>query len=123
MIHGYGEGIRKPCVGCGSSEWSGIRSYIENGEWVDRCTQCPEPVQVGGMPDTYFDKPGDHHGIYHPETGQPIFITSKAHKAYEMKKHGLSERGDRVHGSTGFDPISHRHAMESLRNPPPPNKK
>lgn len=71
----------------------------------------------------YFDKPGEHHGIFHPETGQPIFITSKAHKAYEMKRWGLTERGDARHGSRNFDPISYRHSQESLRNPPPPIRK
>lgn len=68
----------------------------------------------GATPDVYFDKPGTHHGIYHPETGEAIFITSKSHKAHEMKKWGLSEAGDPVGGKRNFDPISYRHAMKSL---------
>jgi hypothetical protein len=43
------------------------------------------------------------------------WITSKAQKAELMKKYHVREAGDRVHGATSFDPISHRHAQESLR--------
>lgn len=67
------------------------------------------------MPDVYFDRPGTHHGIGDPATGEPIFITSKAHKAYEMKKQNLREVGDKVHGARNFDPISYRHAQASLQ--------
>jgi len=82
---------------------------------------------VGTIADVYFDKPGEHHGIFDPQTGDPIFITSKSHKAYEMKRLGLQERGDRVGGKRNFDPIAHRYSEESLRNPEhklePPRRK
>jgi hypothetical protein len=92
-----------------------MRSSAE-GDW---CSECPDPVKdVATFHDVYFDKPGTHHGICDPSTGEEIFITSRAHKAYEMKKLGLEEKGDPVGGKRNFDPISYRHAQESLRRNP-----
>jgi hypothetical protein len=104
---------RAACRSCGSTAWHGMRIRVD-GDW---CTDCPDPLQVSSVPDVFFDQPGFHHGIANPDTGDPIFITSKSHKAYEMKKQGIVEVGDAVRGSRNFDPISHRHAMESLRTP------
>lgn len=106
---------REPCRGCGSTVWSRMLTRFPVGEPVrETCDRCDSHTS-STLHDVYFDKPGDHHGITDPETGKPIFISSKTHKALEMKRLGLREAGDRVRGSRNFDPISYRHAMESLR--------
>lgn len=103
------------CRSCGSTRWFQMRSTADR----DTCSECPDPVRdVATFYDVYFDKPGDHHGLYAKDTGEPIFITSRAHKAYEMKKLGLEEKGDAVRGKRNFDPVSYRHAQESLRRNP-----
>lgn len=43
------------------------------------------------------------------------FISSRREKKYWLDKCNLRESGDRTHGASSFDKISHRHAMESLR--------
>ena len=71
-----------------------------------------------GSPDVYFKGP-----YFDPNLGSPdvpghengSYVESRQHKAMLMKRFGLSEAGDRRHGSSSFDPIGHRHAMESLR--------
>lgn len=45
----------------------------------------------------------------------PVYVESKAHKAHLLKERGLREAGDRVHGSNGFDGISHKAAERSLK--------
>lgn len=88
------------------------RTVVDNGELLDRCTNCSD-IEIPESTDVYFDKPGDHHGLF-DDMGKPVFVTTKAHKAYEMKKRGLIEAGDRRNGSINFDPISYRHAKRSL---------
>jgi len=68
-----------------------------------------------GLPDVYFKEPyWDHHLSSEDHPG-PKFITSRGEKKMWLEKCNLREAGDRVHGASSFDPISHRHAMESLR--------
>lgn len=107
--------MNEPCRSCGSSKWHAKRTRYEGESLSDWCSECPQAFQATPVHDVYFTGEGTHYGIYNPETGEPVYITSRAHKAYEMKKQGLQEAGDRHHGSNGFDPISHRHAVESLR--------
>lgn len=103
--------MSEPC-GCGSTNWYLKRITIGEGVENSQCTECST---LNGMVinDVYFDKPGDHHGLY-DKMGKPVFVGSKAEKAHELKKRGLREAGDRVHGATSFDNVSHRHAMKSL---------
>ena len=44
----------------------------------------------------------------------PKYITSRQEKKHWLKMCNLREAGDRVHGATSFDPISHRHGVKSL---------
>jgi hypothetical protein len=115
------DGKLKPCEGCGNPDpWARHpKKEAYTGRWFEECNRCFDP-SIPSNPDVYFrgpywdenlhdfDSPG-----YDPRRG--TFITSKAHKAYVMKKLGLVERGDRVRGKLNFDPISHKHAMASLQ--------
>lgn len=104
--------MRTPCRACQSESWHTKRTWVDHDILTDCCSDCSSFVPTH-VHDVYFDKPGEHHGIY-DTMGKPVFVATKAQKAYEMKKRGLREAGDRVHGATSFDPISHRHAMKSL---------
>jgi hypothetical protein len=71
-----------------------------------------------GSPDVYFKEPYFDPNIAspnHPGHENGTFIESRMHKAMLMKKFDIREAGDARHGSRNFDPIAHRHAMESLR--------
>ena len=72
-----------------------------------------------GNPDVYFKTPYVDEHISSEEFPGPKFISSKREKAYWMNKCHLREAGDRVHGATSFDKISHRHAAESLQRRKP----
>lgn len=104
--------MRTPCRNCGSDDWHTKRVCVTGDVLIDTCSNCSSFVPTC-IPDVFFDKPGDHHGIY-DTMGKPVFVSTKGQKDYELKKRGLREAGDRVHGATSFDPISHRHAEESL---------
>ena len=111
----------KPCEGCGNDNpWARHpKKEALTGQVFEECNRCFDP-SIPKNPDVYFrtpywdpnlfdfDSPG-----FDPKRG--TFITSKAHKAYVMKKLGVREAGDTRHGSRNFDPISHRHAMNSLK--------
>lgn len=101
-----------PCF-CGNPEpiWRIIR--IDGGY----CDLCGGTRTVSGNPDVYFKGTYVDEHLANEEHPGPKTITSRAEKAYWLKKCGLRESGDRVHGATSFDPISHRHAKESLRRP------
>lgn len=100
----------QPCLNCGNqtpyAKW--IR---EISEFCDRCGTGALTV----VPDVYFKSAYMDEHLATEEHPGPKFIGSRADKAYWLKKCKLREAGDRVHGATSFDPISHRHAEESLR--------
>lgn len=111
----------KPCEGCGNpNPWARHpKKEALTGKVYEECNRCFDP-SISSRPDVYFRGPYWDPHLYDfdspgfdPKRG--TFVTSKSHKAYLLKKLGLREKGDPVHGSTGFDPISHRHAMNSLR--------
>jgi hypothetical protein len=80
-----------------------------------RFEQCNDCGGVShGTPDVYFKGAYWDENISSEEHPGPKFITSRRDKAMWLKKCNLRESGDRVHGMTRFDPISHRHAMKSL---------
>lgn len=94
-----------------------------------RWVQTPEGIvstgcdRCGGTPtstfhDVYFKEPyfdehlGDPNDV---QTHGGQWVTSRAHKAELLKKYNLREAGDRVRGTNGWDPISHKHGVESLQ--------
>jgi hypothetical protein len=86
---------------------------------VEYCDRCSTSKTTGStIPDVYFKGAYWDPHIATEENPGPKFIATRAEKAYWLKKCNLREAGDRVHGASSFDPISHRHARESLRRPP-----
>jgi hypothetical protein len=83
-----GKPFKRACSACGSMDWTEIRTAMEGMEIYDCCSQCPNPVQTGGVPDVYFRHP------YKSESLDMEF-TSKKQKANYLKSHNLSEAGDR----------------------------
>lgn len=110
--------ISDPCRSCGSVCWYAKKTVVDGDSFFDRCSDCDRGLVVSTVPDVLF-RP-DQHGIErHPhitdDMGRPVPLLSRAHKAQVMKEKGIYESGDRRHGARGFDPISNRHAMDSLR--------
>ncbi len=67
-----------------------------------------------GPIDIYFKEPYWDENISSEEHPGAKFISSRGEKKAWLDKCHLRESGDRVHGASSFDKISHRHAMESL---------
>lgn len=88
-----------------------MRSVLDRGQWIDSCSQCSDLTRTSTFHDVYFRQP---YWEQHIGPG-PIFVRSREHKAMLLKQHGLREAGDRVHGSNGFDAISHKFAQKSLK--------
>lgn len=116
------DGKVRPCEGCGNPDpWTRRpKKELLTGRIYEECNRCFDP-SIPEFPDVYCPAGGywDEHlydfddPTYDVKKG--LFIRSKAHKAYVMKKMGVREAGDVVRGRRNFDPISHKHAMESLR--------
>ena len=88
------------------------------GRVYEECNRCFDK-SIPANPDVYFRGPywdENIHDLDDPshDRVKGTFITSKAHKAYAMKKCCLVEAGDRRGGSNNFDPIAARHAAKSL---------
>lgn len=82
------------------------------------CNNCFD-ASIPDFPDVYFREPYWDDNLhdqddpsYRPDKG--VWVTSKAHKAFLFKKLGVREAGDRVHGSTGYDPVYARVARENF---------
>lgn len=84
------------------------------GSGVKRfCKECRKPKS--GLLDIYFKGEYVDEHIASEDHPGPKRISSRADKKMWLQKCNLREAGDRVHGANSFDPISHRHAEESLR--------
>lgn len=82
------------------------------------CNRCFD-ASISDNPDVYFRAPywdDNLHDLddpsYDPKKG--VYVTSRAHKAYLFKKLGVREAGDRVHGTTGYDPLYAKHARANF---------
>lgn len=109
------------CAGCGNDNAWAVHPKKEQatGRVYEECNRCFDS-SIPKAPDVYFREPywdenlcdfDDPH--YDPRRG--TFITSKAHKAYVMKKCGLREDGDKKAGARAFDPLYSRIAHENFR--------
>lgn len=103
------------CRNCNNKSAYAIRTIYDDGRMQDSCNECGGLNSIANSPDVFFKGPYMDENISSQEHPGPKFIGSKAEKAYWLKKCHLREAGDRVHGATSFDPISSRHAQESLR--------
>lgn len=102
----------QPCLNC--------RNETPYAKWIRETTEFCDRCGTGTLtmvPDVYFKGTYVDEHLATEEHPGPKLISSRSEKAYWLKKCKLREAGDRVHGATSFDPISHRHAEESLRRP------
>lgn len=115
------EAEERPCEGCNNPKPWARHSKKEalTGKYYEECNRCFDP-SIPSNPDVYFRQPYWDENLcdfddpsYDLQKG--TFIRSKAHKAYILKKLGLSEAGDARKGSRNFDPISHKYAQASLK--------
>lgn len=67
-----------------------------------------------GPADVYFKEPYWDENISSEEHPGAKFISSRGEKKAWLERCHLREAGDRNHGASSFDKISHRHAMKSL---------
>jgi hypothetical protein len=109
------------CLGCGAQNpWmTRMKKEKLSGRKFMECNRCFD-ASIPENPDVYFRQPywddnlHDQDDVsYDPEKG--VYVTSKLHKAYLFKKLGVREAGDRVHGTTGYDPTYARIARENLQ--------
>ena len=77
------------------------------------CDKCG--AQGHGVPDVYFKGEYVDENLSSEQYPGPKLIRSRQEKKMWLQKCNLREAGDPVHGMTRFDPISHRHAVESLK--------
>lgn len=82
------------CTNCGNPR--PVKTVSGTG-W-ERCDQCSD-MRGASVPDVYWDGKEEHGLADDPVTGKPRVFGSKAEKAAYLKERGLSEAGDRVHGS------------------------
>ncbi len=101
------------CENCGNKD-----AHILQFSWTKTgmeksCNGCG--ARAHGTPDVYFKGAYVDHNLSTWDNPGPKVIISRADKKYWLNKCNLREAGDRVHGATSFDKISHKHAVESLR--------
>ena len=113
------------CEGCQNENAWIVHPKTEKltGRRYEECNRCFDS-SIPSNPDVYFREPYWDENIHDQDDPfhdwkKGTFITSKAHKAYVMKKCCLKESGDRHHGTNNFDPIAARHARESLNRQMP----
>lgn len=100
------------CSGCGNDRAYAVRIRFSEGGKVESCDMCSAGFR--GVPDVYFKGAYWDENLATHEHPGPKFITSRQEKKHWLEKCNVRESGDRVHGASAFDKISHRHAMESL---------
>ena len=103
------------CRNCGNTAAYAVRTIVDGDQLYDSCNNCGGLTSIANSPDVYFKTPYMDENLSSQDHPGAKFISTKAEKVYWLKKCHLRESGDRVHGATSFDPISHRHAEESLR--------
>lgn len=79
-----------------------LRRIVTNdsGKWEKYCDRCVSGVT--GIPDVWYGYGSGTHteeNICDPKSGQPIPFSSKREKQEAMRRAGVVEVGDRVHGS------------------------
>jgi hypothetical protein len=89
------------CDGCGNeSAYATKTSFSKEGRF-ETCDKCGDAGR-SGSPDVFFNRPYVDEDIVDenkPETWQGTFIRSKRHLASEMKRLGLVETHDPIHGA------------------------
>jgi len=92
-----------------------VRTVFDNGEMIDSCDQCGGARSIANVPDVYFKQPYYDQHLGSPDDPGPKLISSKAEKAYWLKKRGLREAGDRIGGVDSFQASYSREAFKNLQ--------
>lgn len=101
------------CGNCGNKSARVIQiSYGKEGK-QENCDGCG--ARGRGTPDVYFKGEYVDDNLASEQYPGPKLIRSRQEKKMWLEKCNLREAGDRHHGATSFDPVSSRHATESLR--------
>jgi hypothetical protein len=98
---------KDPCASCGSVAYYHWSMKLDaDGNRFECCSECSKAPTPGLSPDVYFDS---KKGAWQTDinladryTG-PIPFSSKREKADIMKRLGLRESGDKVHGARNWD--------------------
>ena len=102
------------CDGCGNEHAHSIQvAWSKRDGRRCQCDRCGAVTR--GVPDVYFKGEYVDENIASEQYPGPKLIRSRQDKKMWLQKCNLREAGDPVHGMSRFDPISHRHAMESLK--------
>lgn len=97
---------RKDCMKCQryiDGEDVKVKHIVTNdeGKWEMFCTDCIKGNSVG-VPDVYYGYGSGTHieeNICDPQSGQPIPFSSRFGKLEAMRRAGVCEAGDRIHGA------------------------
>lgn len=84
------------CNSCGKQTSRIKIKYTKEGK-EEECDRCSESL-FKGVPDVYFRRPYFDEHLADESNPRGHFVESKRHKASIMKKIGLFEAGDRMHG-------------------------
>jgi hypothetical protein len=102
------------CEGCANDHASVLNvRYQKDGRKICSCNRCGASLPY--VADVYFKEPYWDENLATEDHPGAKFIASRGDKKFWLDKCKLREAGDRVHGATSFDKISHRVAMESLQ--------
>lgn len=85
------------CGTCQANASHILIKYTQEGEKIERCDQCSE-MSRPNIYDVFLDRDGCNMNICDSKTGRQIPYWSKGQKTRIMRKLGIREVGDRVHG-------------------------
>lgn len=98
---------KDPCKTCNSTDYYYWRFLIDSkGISYEECSECSKRSTPNLSPDVYFDK---SKGAFQTDpnicerNGNRIPFSSKREKAAILKRLGLREAGDKIHGARNFD--------------------
>jgi len=86
------------CRGCGNSAAYRVQARMIENKIIDICDRCGD-VGSAHVPDVYWPGHAYKSENITDANGNPILLTSRRHKAEVMREQGLSEAGDKYHGS------------------------
>lgn len=91
------------CNGCGSDRAAVLHGWWNNEKnTISYCCDICSKISTQATPDVWYGYGSGTHteeNIADPTTGKPIPFSSKREKMEAMKKAGVREVGDKVHGT------------------------
>lgn len=107
MKHEKGHKCFEVCDSCGERDRDLFQLWRTNdilGECAVFCRRCCKPA--AGIADVYYGYGSGEHteeNIADPVTGQPIPFRDRASKRDAMRRAGIREAGDKIHGARNED--------------------